>query len=107
MDVDIVLMRKAIDDSIRDKAMHHHNVNVNNLPLTKQAEKALKITILEAKVQKSDTIGTEHLILSILKNKDIVVTEILNRFEVDYDSFKAELDFINGEMKGEIPHEHH
>ena len=94
MDIDIILLRKAIEDSIRDKAIHNHNVNVNNLPLTKQAEKVLKITILEAKVQKSDTIGTEHLILSILKNKDAVVTEVLARFELDYDAFKAELDFL-------------
>ena len=107
MDVDVVLLRKAIEDSIRDKAIHHHNVNVNNLPLTKQAEKALKITVLEAKVQKSDTIGTEHLILSILKNKDTVVTEILSRFEIDYDSFKAELEFLQSDLKGEIPHESH
>ncbi|MEP7127283.1 MAG: Clp protease N-terminal domain-containing protein, partial [Chitinophagales bacterium] len=106
MDIDIILLRKAIEDSIRDKAIHHHNVNVNNLPLTKQAEKVLKITILEAKVQKSDTIGTEHLILSILKNKDTVVTEVLARFEIDYDSFKAELDFLQQEMKSESPHEH-
>ncbi len=107
MDIDIILLRKAIEDSIRDKAIHHHNVNVNNLPLTKQAEKVLKITILEAKVQKSDTIGTEHLILSILKNKDSVVTEVLGRFEIDYDSFKAELDFLQQEMKDESSNEHH
>jgi ATP-dependent Clp protease ATP-binding subunit ClpC len=103
MDIDIILLRKAIEDSIREKAIHHHNVNVNNLPLTKQAEKVLKITILEAKVQKSDTIGTEHLILSILKNKDAVVTEVLARFEIDYDAFKAELDFLQQEMKSESP----
>jgi ATP-dependent Clp protease ATP-binding subunit ClpC len=106
MDIDIILLRKAIEDSIRDKAIHNHNVNVNNLPLTKQAEKVLKITILEAKVQKSDTIGTEHLILSILKNKDAVVTEVLARFELDYDAFKAELDFLQQEIKSESPHEH-
>ena len=106
MDVDIILLRKAIEDSIRDKAIHHHNVNVNNLPLTKQAEKVLKITILEAKVQKSDTIGTEHLILSILKNKDTVVIEVLARFDIDYDSFKGELDFLQQEIKDETPHEH-
>jgi ATP-dependent Clp protease ATP-binding subunit ClpC len=45
------------------------------LPLTKQAEKVLKITVLEAKVLKSDVIGTEHLMLSILKNKDNLVTQ--------------------------------
>ncbi|MBA3647606.1 MAG: ATP-dependent Clp protease ATP-binding subunit [Chitinophagales bacterium] len=106
MDVDIILLRKAIEDSIRDRAIHNHNVNVNNLPLTKQAEKVLKITILEAKVLKSDTIGTEHLILSILKNKDNVVSEVLSRFELDYDAFKSELDFLQQEIKSETPHEH-
>ena len=103
MDVDLVLLRKAIEDSIRDHAIHNRNIDINNIPLTKQAEKALKITILEAKVLKSETIGTEHLVLSILKNKDTVVTEILARFEIDYDSFKSELDFLTQELKGDAP----
>src|ERR1035437_9457137 len=102
MDVDVVMLRKAIEDSIRDKAVHQ-SFNISNLPLTKQAEKVLKITVLEAKVQKSETIGTEHLMLSILKNKDNVVTEILSRFEVEYESFKAELDFLQQEVKDELP----
>ena len=69
------------------------------------AEKVLKITVLEAKVQKSETIGTEHLMLSILKNKDNVVTEILSRFDVEYESFKAELDFLQQEIKDELPND--
>lgn len=101
MDVDVILLRKSIEDSIRDKAAHH-SFNISNLPLTKQAEKVLKITVLEAKVAKSETIGTEHLMLSILKNKDNVVTEILSRFDLDYDAFKSELDFIQTEVKDEM-----
>src|SRR6201985_3264462 len=58
MDVDLVLLRKAIEDSIRYRAIHNRNIDINNIPLTKQAEKALKITILEAQVLKSETIGT-------------------------------------------------
>jgi ATP-dependent Clp protease ATP-binding subunit ClpC len=47
--------------------------------------------VLEAKVMKSEMIGTEHLLLSILKNKDNVVTNILAQQDVDYDVLKAEL----------------
>src|SRR5687767_9707772 len=88
LDVDVVLLRKSVEDSIRDKAVRQA-LNSGNLPLTKQAEKVLKITVLEAKIFKSDIIGTEHLMLSILKNKDNIATRILNQFDVDYEIFKA------------------
>ncbi len=104
MDVDVVMLRKAIEDSIREKG-GHQSLNVSNLPLTKQAEKILKIAILEAKLMKSETIGTEHLMLSILKNKDAVATELLTRFEVEYERFKDELDFLQQDIKGELPGE--
>ncbi len=107
MDVDLVLLRKAIEDSIKGQVPPQQVRNTHNLPLTKQAEKALKITVLEAKVQRSDIIGTEHLVLSILKNKDTVVTEVLSRFDIDYDNFKAELEYQLNEMKSEATHEPH
>ncbi len=102
LDVDVILLRKAIEDAVRDKSVHQ-SLNVSNLPLTKQAEKVLKVTVLEAKVLKSETIGTEHLMLSILKNKDNIACEILTRFEVDYENFRNELEFLQQEIKGELP----
>ena len=104
MDVDVIMLRKAVEDSIREKG-GHQSLNVSNLPLTKQAEKILKIAILEAKLMKSETIGTEHLMLSILKNKDSVATELLTRFEVEYERFKDELDFLQQDIKSEMPGE--
>lgn len=101
LEVDVVMLRKVLEDTIRDKAVHQ-SFNINNLPLTKQAEKVMRITVLEARSQKSETIGTEHLMLSILKNKENVATDILNRFDVDYDSFKAELDFLQQDIRGEM-----
>ena len=95
LDVDIVLLRKKIEDAIRDK-ISNMPVNATSLPLTKQAEKVLRITVLEAKQLKSDTISTEHLMLSILKT-DNIATQLLNKMEVDYDIFKAELDYISQE----------
>jgi ATP-dependent Clp protease ATP-binding subunit ClpC len=104
LDVDPVLLRKTVEDSIRDKVAKS-NFNPNNLPLTKQAEKVLKITVLEAKVMKSDVIGTEHLLLSILKNKDNLATQLLSQYDVDYDVFKAELDVVQNDIRADIPND--
>jgi len=101
LEVDIVLLRKSVEDAIKDK-VSSKTYNLGNLPLTKQAEKVLKVTVLEAKVLKSDMIGTEHLFLSILKNKDNIATQILNQFDVDYDVFKSELDYVKHEISDSI-----
>ena len=58
----------------------------------KQAEKTLKFTYLEAKVFKAPQIGTEHLLLCILKDNDNVVTKTLSKLGVDYDAVKLELE---------------
>jgi ATP-dependent Clp protease ATP-binding subunit ClpC len=93
LEVDIVLLRRKIEDSIKDR-ISTIPVNAASLPLTKQAEKVLRITVIEAKQMKSDTISTEHLMLSILKDPKNIATELLSRMEVDYDVFKAELEYI-------------
>ncbi len=64
---------------------------MGNVPLTKQAEKVLKITYLEAKICKSNVIGTEHLLLSILKGDDNIAAQILEQFGVTYDMVRDEL----------------
>ncbi len=68
--------------------------NSGNIPLLKQAEKVLKITYLEAKLFKSNMIGTEHLLLSILKEDNNIASSILKEFKLDYDLIKDELDII-------------
>lgn len=66
-----------------------------NLPLVKQAEKVLKVTYLEAKVLKSNIIGTEHLLLSILKDQENVATNTLLKFNVTYETVKEEIMILN------------
>ncbi|MFN8282188.1 MAG: ATP-dependent Clp protease ATP-binding subunit [Chitinophagales bacterium] len=94
--IDINLFRKKVEDAIKDKVTTVPG-NVNSLPLTKQAEKVLKITLLEAKSMKQETVGTEHLLLSILKNKENIVTQLLNKWDINYEVFRAELDFMQNE----------
>ncbi|HTE11322.1 MAG TPA: ATP-dependent Clp protease ATP-binding subunit [Chitinophagaceae bacterium] len=88
--VDLYELRKEIELAVKDKT-GKNIANINSLPLTKQAEKVIRVTVLEAKALKSTTVETEHLMLSILKNKENIATQILNQFDVDYDLFRNEL----------------
>ena len=94
LNVDLFELRKEIEVAVKDKT-GKNIANINSLPLTKQAEKVIRITVLEAKANKSATVESEHLMLSILKNKENVATQILNQFDVDYDVFKNELGFVS------------
>lgn len=93
LNVDLYELRKEVELAIKDKT-GKNIANINSLPLTRQAEKVIRVTVLEAKALKSPTVETEHLMLSILKNKENVCTQILQQFDVDYDTFKNELGFV-------------
>ncbi len=67
--------------------------SAENLSLVKQAERALKITYLEAKIFKAQLIGTEHLLLSILRDNDNLATQILKKFDVNYETVKEMLEY--------------
>ena len=93
LNIDVFELRKEIEIAVKDKT-GKNIANINSLPLTKQAEKVIRITVLEAKATKSALVESEHLMLSILKNKENIATQILNQFDVDYDIFKNELGFV-------------
>jgi len=88
--IDTAELRKSIEDAVKGSAMSR--APIGNMPLTKQAEKVLKITYLEAKIFKSDIIGTEHLLLSILRDEDNIASQILQQFNINYDVFKADVE---------------
>ncbi|MFZ5971529.1 MAG: ATP-dependent Clp protease ATP-binding subunit, partial [Bacteroidota bacterium] len=71
----------------------HQIKNLAQIPLTRASEKVLKITYLEAKVFKAQLIGTEHLLLSILRDPDNLATQLLNKFDVAYDVVKEMLEY--------------
>src|SRR5258705_971331 len=91
--VDLYELRKEIELAVKDKT-GKNIANINSLPLTKQAEKVIRETVLEAKALKSTTVETEHVMLSILKNRENIATQILNQFDVDYDLFRQELGIV-------------
>ncbi|WP_248723122.1 ATP-dependent Clp protease ATP-binding subunit [Seonamhaeicola sp. ML3] len=65
-----------------------------NLHLTRQAERALKTTFLEAKLFQSTSINTAHLLLCILRNENDPTTKLLNKLKVDYDNVKEQFKLM-------------
>ncbi|SKC73242.1 ATP-dependent Clp protease ATP-binding subunit [Ohtaekwangia koreensis] len=87
-------LRNEIEKISKGTATHQIK-NLANIPLTKASEKVLKITYLEAKIFKAQLIGTEHLLLSILRDHDNLGTQILNKFDVNYETVKEMLEYQN------------
>jgi len=72
------------------KNIIHQSINKKQIPLTKQSEKALKTTFLEAKRFESNIIGTPHLLLCILRNLEDPLNSLLSKFEITYENVKNE-----------------
>ncbi len=85
-------LRQNIEQATKGTATHSVK-NLANIPLTRQSEKVLKITYLEAKIFKSQLIGTEHLLLSILRDEDNVATQILSKYDINYEVIREMLEY--------------
>jgi ATP-dependent Clp protease ATP-binding subunit ClpC len=89
--VDLVKLKQRLEEASGPAG---GMMTLGNLPLSKRAEKVLKVTYLEAKNFKSDIIGTEHLLLSLLKEKEGLASQVLMSFNVDYNVVFNELKNI-------------
>jgi ATP-dependent Clp protease ATP-binding subunit ClpC len=100
LDCDLIKLKKAIEDTVRTSG---GTLTIGNIPLTKQAEKVLKITQIESKIYKAEVIGTEHLLLSLLRDEDNIATQILHQFNVTYDTARAELNALLSSKSSKDP----
>ena len=66
-----------------------------NLHLTRQAERALKTTFLEAKLFQSTSINTAHLLLCILRNENDPTTKVLHKLQIDYETVKDQFKYMS------------
>jgi ATP-dependent Clp protease ATP-binding subunit ClpC len=101
LEVDKKELRHLIEDSVFRRKLPTAHLKIGELPLDKHADRVLKVAFLEARQMKSEAIGPEHLMLSILKDKDNRASRILDEFDVDYDAFRNELYFMG--QDGNVP----
>jgi ATP-dependent Clp protease ATP-binding subunit ClpC len=103
LSVDLDNLRRKVE--ILSPANPNLSAAVNekkNLHLTRQAERALKTTFLEAKLFQSTSINTAHLLLCILRNENDPTTKLLNKLKVDYDNVKDEFKLILSQEDGYV-----
>ncbi|MGB8703867.1 MAG: ATP-dependent Clp protease ATP-binding subunit, partial [Gillisia sp.] len=95
LDVDLGHLRRKVE--ILSPANPDASAIANdkkNLHLTRQAERALKTTFLEAKLFQSSSINTAHLLLCILRNENDPTTKLLNKLKIDYDGVKDQFKYM-------------
>ena len=90
LDVDLEHLRRKVEILSPASPGLEVSVEKKNLHLTRQAERALKTTFLEAKVFQSTSISTAHLLLCILRNENDPTTKLLNKLKIDYDIAKEQ-----------------
>ena len=95
LEIDLNHLRRKVE--ILSPANPSSGISSNdkkNLHLTRQAERALKTTFLEAKLFQSSSINTAHLLLCILRNENDPTAKLLNKMEVDYDGVKDQFKLM-------------
>ena len=89
LDVNLDHLRKKIEVLIPSNPTTLKSDSNKSLHLTKQAEKALKTTFLEAKLYQNDAVNTAHLLLCILRNENDPTTKLLHKFDINYEDIKT------------------
>ena len=91
LDIDLNHLRRKVEIlSPANPTIEQNTNDKKNLHLTRQAERALKTTFLEAKLFQSNSINTAHLLLCILRNENDPTTKLLHKMKVDYDGVKEQ-----------------
>jgi ATP-dependent Clp protease ATP-binding subunit ClpC len=93
LNININQLIKTVENSIEKYSGPTSELKITDVNLNAHAEKVLKISMLEAKALKNTEVMPEHIVLSILKNKNTTITKILNDLDIDYEQFKSELEF--------------
>jgi ATP-dependent Clp protease ATP-binding subunit ClpC len=101
--VDLYDIRKNIEKQIKSDSIT--DLDQNNIPLQRSAERVLKLIYLEAKALKNNTIDTSHLLLAILKDENSMVTKILDDQTIDYNKVKENLKTLFPKAQADYPSE--
>jgi ATP-dependent Clp protease ATP-binding subunit ClpC len=92
MGVDLDELKNTIEHTTKGSATFAIK-NPAQIALTRQCEKVLKVTYLEAKYFKTNLIGTEHVLLAILRDQDNLAAQLLNKFEAQYEVLKEMIEY--------------
>lgn len=91
LNVNLEDLKRSLEDAVRSTG---GTITMGNIPFTKRAERILRVASSEAEKFKFNVIGTEHLLLALLKDAEGIAASVLNNYDVYYDIVKKELENI-------------
>ena len=89
--VDIEAFRLKLEASIKSNTANNGR-KAAELPLTKQAERAIKFTYIVAKDFNSEQVSSEHLMLAILHDDNNIISQRLEYEGVTFEKYKKEVE---------------
>ncbi len=91
LDIELDELKKSIEDAVRSTG---GTITMGNIPFTKRAERVLRVAASQAEQYKSNIIGTEHLLLALLKDHEGVAAQVMLSFDVNYEHVSEELESV-------------
>jgi len=85
--IDLEHLKEVIEDTI---PVPSGSSLIGELPFTGSAKKSLELAVEEARTLQHNYIGTEHLLLGMIREGEGIAARILNRFGLDKDKVRAE-----------------
>ena len=100
LNVDFDRLQKAIEDSVTAPM---GPVSIGEIPFTPRAKKVLELSIDEARLHNHNYVGTEHLLLALIREGEGVAARVLQEFGADYEKVKREvMKALGGGVEGEV-----
>ncbi|MDR1524715.1 MAG: ATP-dependent Clp protease ATP-binding subunit [Tannerella sp.] len=100
MHVDMPELKRIIEDEVRNMLDTATNTSLNDIVISKTAEQVLRLSMLESRQMRSVQTGTEHLLLSILRERINIVTEFLEEKGINYQMIYDRI--ANDDLTGEL-----
>lgn len=97
MKVNVDMLKYIVENRIKQAELIPEDVQI---PTSKKLEKILRMSVLEAKGQKSEYIDTEHFLLAILRDNDNLAADLLKQEGIELD---ATLSHFNKENEQKLP----
>jgi len=86
--IDLGQMKQELEKNLPKSS---NSLIVGDIPFTSRAKKVLEFAVEEARSMNHNYIGTEHLLLGLLKEKEGVACRVLNSFGMNFDDVKEKI----------------
>ena len=94
--VDINEMKASIEDMIKPSSANGGAFTLGHLPLTRRADRVLRLSFSESKKINEEIANQTHLLLALSKESEGVANKILTSYSIDYEIL---LSFLNSSRK--------